>query len=378
MKDSNINGATKPEFVNKANNVWVYFQSCNKLADYIKEVEICTGQQDVEMSPEADPSSSDNKEQREDTDQDMEDFVTPESKWKSDALGHKGRTFARVEEHKHEEDNQNQQSGAKSEPLANDKDNLLCNEESLNEIKHFLTTNKKYMKSTRLSHLNSLTALFGHLGCGKDKIKQDRLQPQIIFHSPYWPLPPNISRIKYIESNKSNSPCFNNKGCSNWDQDESNQEYSSWHDPNWKHQKALCRVYDEEGKPVPFDQVCASHPCYLVVPPTPESKMNQSLLQQSTPEGAYVEAIRNEQTEVIDESPTLAPKKLDMQKILSDTETVTKSRTRNKNVLRLKTTPLESNFKIDNKRKRKEKRHKLANSKCSVDTGKLFLGFSCR
>jgi hypothetical protein len=90
-----------------------------------------------------------------------------------------------VEEHKHEEDNQNQQSGAKSEPLANDKDNLLCNEESLNEIKHFLTTNKKYMKSTRLSHLNSLTALFGHLGCGKDKIKQDRLQPQIIFHSPY-------------------------------------------------------------------------------------------------------------------------------------------------------------------------------------------------
>ena len=130
-------------------------------------------------------------------------------------------------------------------------------------------------------------------------------------------------------------------------------------------------MYDEEGRPVPFDQVCSSHPCYLVVPPTPESKMNQSLLQNSTPEGAYEEAIKNEQPKVVEESPTIAPKKLDMQKVMTDSEPVSKGRTRNKNVLRLKTTPLETNFKIDNKRKRKEKRHKMANSKSSVETGRL-------
>ena len=99
--------------------------------------------------------------------------------------------------------------------------------------------------------------------------------------------------------------------------------------------------------------------------------MNQSLLQNSTPEGAYEEAIKNEQPKVVEESPTIAPKKLDMQKVMTDSEPVSKGRTRNKNVLRLKTTPLETNFKIDNKRKRKEKRHKMANSKSSVETGRL-------
>lgn len=99
------------------------------------------------------------------------------------------------------------------------------------------------------------------------------------------------------------------------------------------------------------------------------------MLHNSTPEGAYVEAIRNEQTKVAEESPVLAPKKLDMQKVMSDTETATKSRTRNKNVLRLKTTPPENNFKVDNKRKRKEKRHKMASSKSSFETSTLPISF---
>jgi hypothetical protein len=38
--------------INKANNVCLYFQTCDKLANYIKEVEICPGDLDAEMSNE--------------------------------------------------------------------------------------------------------------------------------------------------------------------------------------------------------------------------------------------------------------------------------------------------------------------------------------
>lgn len=54
--------------INKANNMCLYFQTWDKLADYVKEVEICPGN-DVEMSNEEEkqvyPSNSNNFKQRE-------------------------------------------------------------------------------------------------------------------------------------------------------------------------------------------------------------------------------------------------------------------------------------------------------------------------
>jgi len=86
--------------------------------------------------------------------------------------------------------------------------------------------------------------------------------------------------------------------------------------------------------------------------------MTNSVLMNSTPEGAYHKAIEHEHKDVVDDSPILKPKRLDMHKVMNDSEPSQKGRSRNKNMMRLKTKPLESSFKIENKRKRKEKRNK--------------------
>lgn len=65
--------------INKANNVCVYFKSCDKLAHFINHIEICAGNHDVEMSPEEEskgPHSSSNNNSAEN---DMNDFETPQS-----------------------------------------------------------------------------------------------------------------------------------------------------------------------------------------------------------------------------------------------------------------------------------------------------------
>jgi hypothetical protein len=38
--------------IGKANNVNMYFEPCNKIHDYIKEIEICPIDEDIEMSNE--------------------------------------------------------------------------------------------------------------------------------------------------------------------------------------------------------------------------------------------------------------------------------------------------------------------------------------
>lgn len=44
------------------------------------------------------------------------------------------------------------------------------------------------------------------------------------------------------------------------------------------------RVFDSKGQPVMIDPKCAAHPCYLVMSKTPDSKLSETVHEQSLPE----------------------------------------------------------------------------------------------
>ncbi len=123
--------------MNKANGCVVQFQTCNKLEDYIKEVEICPGE----------PVESNNN---------------SASKSKSSKLD------AQIS------------IGHKTEPVANEEDNLFC-EESLHSIKNF-TPDQKITKSIKLADLNTLSGLIGNIDYENHE-HANNLQPEIIFHT---------------------------------------------------------------------------------------------------------------------------------------------------------------------------------------------------
>lgn len=76
-----------------------------------------------------------------------------------------------------------------------------------------------------------------------------------------------------------------------------------------------------------FKDICASHPCYLIMPQTPDSKLSNSMVQSSTPEGGY----KMEQEESPEQKSTPKQEKPLIPKVEN------KSKRKSKNVLRLKT-----------------------------------------
>lgn len=257
--------------INKANGCIVHFQTWNKLEDYIKEIEICPQGQQINMHGNINSASKSKS-----SDSDVHMSIDPNT-----------------------------------EPIGKIQENLLCNE-SIHSIKNY-TPNQKINKSTKLVGLNTLSGLLGNLDW-EHNTQNLYNQPEIIFHSAFWPLPSNISKHNGI-SYSSN-------------EEKSSSEYSC-HNPEWKHEKALCRVFNEAGNPIPFKDICSSHPCYLIMPQTPDSKMNSSAMQNSTPENHYEMRQRHE---YLRESPEI----LDCKQPTANYKSAQKSRKRGKNILRLK------------------------------------------
>lgn len=240
-------------------------------------------------------------------------------------------------------------SASKTEPLTKDKDTLLCDEVPL-ELRPYMTTSKKPLKTIKITHLNTLADLIGNVDMNRRPIRHD-LHPEIIFHSPYCPLPPQVSRHAQIDP-RCLSPCFKGKPEMQYSHEEHSSEYSYCQNPECKHEKAFCRVYDNHGRPIPFDQMCPGHPCYLVVPQTPESKITNSVMQNSTPEGAYTNAIKQESPEM-EEQHECRHEAIGDRSTGPSAEKHMRTRSKARNLVRLKTKPNESSFKLEAKRKRK-------------------------
>ncbi len=97
-----------------------------------------------------------------------------------------------------------------------------------------------------------------------------------------------------------NSPCFkNHMGHYSSHEDGSSSEYSC-HNPHCKHEKAICRVFNEHGQPVAFKDICQSHPVYLVGSRYSDSKSGNSGLHESPPSNAFEMRMRQHYQE---ESP---------------------------------------------------------------------------
>ena len=119
-------------------------------------------------------------------------------------------------------------------------------------------------------------------------------------------------------------------------------------------------MYDEGGRPIPFHQVCPSHPCYLVVPQTPDSKMNSSNVQSSTPEKGVEEA-NVQEVEVPEHKHSSVRSQMKA-----------KAKGKSSKIVRLKTGRQEEP-KTDLKRKRKEKKSKVISLK--TDSGTLLFHY---
>ena len=176
--------------------------------------------------------------------------------------------------------------------------------------------------------MNSLSGLIGNIDFEKYDENQN-IHPEIIFHSPYCPLPPNLSRARLRDGNQM-SPHFKGPGAPFSSNEEKSSSDYSCHNPDCNHERALCRVYNQDWHPIAFKDICPSHPCYLVMDRTPDSKKENSNLQSSTPEKAYgMNAHENE--ELDNQSPERAKKPMALPKVEN------KSKRKGKNVLRLKT-----------------------------------------
>ena len=157
-------------------------------------------------------------------------------------------------------------SDSKTEPLAIKNDRIMIEDEIENGKQW--QTSKKVKKSVKLTHLNRLSAKIGYIGDSCDKSK---LYSEVIFHTPFWPYPANLTHKKILEQHM--LPMF--KKSSELGKNRSyNSDHSSWNNPNWRHEKALWRIFDNEGHPVPFEHKWSTHPWYLVIPETPDSKMD--------------------------------------------------------------------------------------------------------
>ena len=56
----------------------MYFQTWDRLAEYVKEVEICPGEEDVEMTPDEEKLS---KSEEDNVERNSSDYVTPQRKF---------------------------------------------------------------------------------------------------------------------------------------------------------------------------------------------------------------------------------------------------------------------------------------------------------
>ena len=218
--------------------------------------------------------------------------------------------------------------------------------------------------------LNSLSNLLGSIGLDNISQEYNGAIPEIIFHSRFWPIPIHTNGGVY--GNHLHVP-FPVRPIP--DINYLTKEVHS-NDSNWnmhkEHEKAFWRIFDWNGKQIPFDNNWKDHPCYLVVPKTPESKISHSV-HNSSPEEENVQSeeskllylfyfvISNLSLEVIEESIK--------RELPSPEEKASNNKSKNRNILRLKTkTGEDEHSKPDSKRRRKDKKaHKNQLKGISID-----------
>ena len=229
----------------------------HKLNDYIREVEICHDVHDWHMSNSEGIYNSNVESNKVSSNRDHE-FETPQRKFKNlrDKSHHENIDKDEKYDHK-------MASDSKTEPIAIKNDSIMIEDEIENGKQW--QTSKKAKKSIKLTHLNRLSAKIGYVG---DRFDKSELYPEVIFHTPFWPYPANLTHKQILEQHV--LPMFGksselDKNCSH------DSDHSSWNNPNWRHEKALWKVFDSEGHPVPFDHKWSTHPWHLVIPETPET-----------------------------------------------------------------------------------------------------------
>ena len=191
----------------------------------MKIMEICPDH-DVEMLNEEEAKNSNKSSENVSPDKEMNEFETPQRKKKR----HENKSDSNAYK-KSESPGMNIISGSKTEPIENRSNLMLINEESGNEIKHYLTSTKnEKRKLTKISHLNSLSAMIGNVDYDHEAHENSEMYPQIIFHSPYCPLPEQMTR-RQMYANNNLSPCFQRSSV-NYQSEEINSEYSHCQNPN--------------------------------------------------------------------------------------------------------------------------------------------------
>jgi hypothetical protein len=216
-----------------------------KINDYIKEVEICHDERDIEMSNSEEAKNSNFSPIKQISSQENE-FETPQRKKRA------------YQENKSENGHPEYQeahsdykliSDSKTAPLMMKRDDMMVDDE-FTEARKYFTSKKTIQKSVKLAHLNSLSAMIGEVG--NDKVRNiAELYPEIVFHSPYCPYPAHLPKRHQIESNL--SPCFR-QSLESEQHEPINSDQSMCQNSHCKHEKALCRVFDTNGHPIPFDQ----------------------------------------------------------------------------------------------------------------------------
>jgi hypothetical protein len=131
--------------------------------------------------------------------------------------------------------------------------------------------------------------LLGSLGLDNIPHVYQGAPAEIIFHSPFWPIPVRPNGGVYVDHQHIPLPIRPiqdiNYLTKEVHSDDSNCNIHK------EHEKAFWRIYDWNGKQIPFDNKWRDHPWFLVVPKTPDSKVSNSV-NNSTPE----ENISNKQS----------------------------------------------------------------------------------
>lgn len=179
--------------IGKANNVSMYFEPCNKIHDYIKEVEICPIDDDADMSNEG-PKCVSKQLSSSSSDKEMQDSDSVHSKAKRNAL-----------------------------------DNIAKS------------------KKTTIMHLNSLSSMLGNLALDNMHIDYHEVLPEIIFHSRFCPIPVHGNAGLYVDQQHIPMRPVPDMNYASKD------EHSEGCHGHKEHEKAICRIYDCHGKQVPFD-----------------------------------------------------------------------------------------------------------------------------
>ena len=224
-------------------------------------------------------------------------------------------------------------------------------------------------------HLNTLSNLIEKFGLDNTQHEYRGEFPEIIFHSPFWPIPVHRNGGVYVDHHHIPYPIRPTPDI-NYQHKEVHSDDSNSH-AHKGHEKALCRIYDWNGNQIPFDNKWRDHPCFLVVPKTPDSKLSNSA-NNSTPEDENASVNQSNHWSNFDFVFNFNIFQIDDENMkheqISYEEKIVRIKNKGRNVLKLKTRTCEVECsRIDSKRRRKDKKSHKNSSKATPIDGKCSL-----